>query len=368
MSPNAPYALTAELTHRCPLHCAYCSNPLELQKRENELGTAEWLRVLEEAADLGVVHVHFTGGEPLLRPDLEALVARSRELGLFVNLITSGVGLTRERVRRLAEAGVDSLQLSVQAAETGLADRIAGFKAHEQKRRAAEWVKAEGIPLQANVVLHKHNLHQVEEIIDLCVSWGADRLELANAQYYGWAFANREHLLPSLEQLEAAEAAYLRSKARLAGKIELIWIVPDYYADYPKPCMGGWANVSFTVTPDGRALPCTAAAGIETLRFDSVRERGLAWIWRESEAFNAFRGPDWMREPCRSCDRRHQDFGGCRCQAYLLTGDARNADPVCILSPDHQKVAGFVASGGMPAHARAAGGETALPAIRQRGY
>lgn len=380
MSPGAPYALTAELTHRCPLHCAYCSNPLELQKRENELGTADWLRVLEEAAELGVAHVHFTGGEPLLRPDLEQLVRRARELGLFVNLITSGVGLTPERVRQLAEAGVDSLQLSVQASEAELADRIAGLKSHEQKRRAAQWIKEEGIPLQANVVLHRHNLHIVEEIIDLCVSWGADRLELANAQYYGWAFANREHLLPSLEQLESAERAYRRSKARLAGKIELIWIVPDYYADYPKPCMGGWARLSFTVTPDGRALPCTAASGIGTLRFDSVRERSLAWIWRESEAFNAFRGDAWMPEPCRSCDRRHQDFGGCRCQAFLLTGDARNSDPVCIKSPDHHRLAGFVAASGAnaqaeaeavgdtTAHARAAGGERELARAVGREY
>ncbi|MBB6676036.1 pyrroloquinoline quinone biosynthesis protein PqqE [Cohnella lubricantis] len=363
---KAPYALTAELTHRCPLHCAYCSNPLELQKRENELGTADWLRVLDEAAELGVAHVHFTGGEPLLRQDLEQLVRRARELGLFVNMITSGVGLTRERVRRLAEAGVDSMQLSVQASDGELSDRIAGIKSHELKRRAAEWIKAEGIPLQANAVLHRHNLHQVEEIIDLCVSWGAERLELANVQYYGWAFANREYLLPSLEQLQAAEAAYMRSKARLGGVIELIWIVPDYYAEYPKPCMGGWASISFTVTPDGRALPCTAAAGIETLRFDSVKERSLGWIWQESEAFTAFRGEDWMPEPCRSCDRRHQDFGGCRCQAYLLTGDARNADPVCALSPDHWRLADFVASRGASARSRAAGGEND-PAITAEG-
>lgn len=370
VNPGAPYALTAELTHRCPLHCPYCSNPIELQKRESELGAEAWLRVLEEAAELGVAHVHFTGGEPLLRPELESLVRRARELGLFVNLITSGVGLTRERVRRLAEAGVDSLQLSVQAPDAPLADRIAGFRAHEQKRRAAEWVRAEGIALQMNAVLHRHNLHLVEEIVDLCASWGADRLELANAQYYGWAFANREQLLPGREQLEAAEQAYRRAKARLGGEMELIWVVPDYYAEYPKPCMGGWGSVSLTVAPDGRALPCTAAAGIKTLRFDSVMERSLTWIWRESEAFNAFRGHDWMPEPCRNCERRFQDYGGCRCQAYLLTGDARNADPVCVKSPDHGLVADFVASGGETARAQAAGGESApleLP-FRYRGY
>jgi pyrroloquinoline quinone biosynthesis protein E len=333
MPVSLPYALTAELTHRCPLHCPYCSNPIELQKKENELSTAAWLSVLEQASELGVVQVHFTGGEPLLRPDLEPLILRARELGLYVNLITSGVGLTDQRVRRLAEAGIDSIQLSVQAATPELADSIAGFKAHEQKRQAAERIRANGLALNMNVVLHRANVHLVEEIVELCAAWGAERLELANAQYYGWALRNVHHLLPKREQLQAAEAAYERARERFGHHIELIWILPDYYEDFPKPCMGGWGQVSLTVAPDGRVLPCTASSDIRTLSFENVKERDLAWIWHDSPSFNAFRGYDWMAEPCKSCERRELDYGGCRCQAFLLTGDARAADPVCMRSP-----------------------------------
>lgn len=344
MEVSAPYALTAEVTHRCPLHCPYCSNPLELQKRENELSADEWLRVLDEAGELGVVQVHFTGGEPLLRPDTELLIRRARELGLFTNLITSGVGATDQRIKQLAEAGLDSIQLSVQAPEAELADRIAGFKAHDLKRQAAQAIRGSGLPLHMNAVLHRHNIHLVENIIELCVEWGAARLELANTQYYGWAFMNRRNLLPSRNQLTAAEEAYHRAKERFGKQIELIWVIPDYYAEFPKPCMGGWGKISLTVTPDGRVLPCTAAAGIKTLYFESVKERNLAWIWQDSPAFNAFRGFDWMAEPCRSCDRRFQDFGGCRCQAFLLTGDAQQTDPVCKWSPHHATVSQFVAA------------------------
>lgn len=343
MLADLPYALTAELTHRCPLRCPYCSNPLELQARESELTTEEWLDVLEQASALGVVQVHFTGGEPLLRTDLERLVRKARELGLFVNLITSGVGLSENRVRQLVDAGVDSMQLSIQASESELADCIAGFQAHELKRQAAERIRAGGLPLNMNVVLHRANLHLIEEMIELCVTWGAERLELANAQYYGWALKNVRHLLPDREQLQTAEEAYARARERFGSQIELLWIVPDYYEDFPKPCMGGWGRISLTVTPEGRALPCTGSASIP-MDFENVTKRDLAWIWRDSPSFNAFRGYDWMAEPCRSCARREQDFGGCRCQAYLLTGDAQAADPVCKWSPHHDAIAELIGS------------------------
>ncbi|WEK54667.1 MAG: pyrroloquinoline quinone biosynthesis protein PqqE [Candidatus Cohnella colombiensis] len=338
MEVTIPYALTAELTHRCPLHCPYCSNPIELQKREDELTSEHWLKVLGEASDLGVVQVHFTGGEPLLRPDVDLLIRRARELGLFVNLITSGVGLTDQRVKQLVEAGVDSIQLSVQSSEAELANTIAGFKAHELKQQAAKSIRAGGVPLHMNVVLHRHNIHLIEEIIALCQSWGAKRLELANTQYYGWALLNRDQLMPTKDQLLAAEEVYDRVKSRLGNTIELIWVKPDYYEDYPKPCMGGWGKLSLTVAPDGRVLPCTVAGNIKSLQFETVREQSLAWIWYESSSFNAYRGFDWMAEPCRSCDRRFEDFGGCRCQAYLLTGDARTTDPVCKWSPNHDRI------------------------------
>ncbi|RKP47923.1 pyrroloquinoline quinone biosynthesis protein PqqE [Cohnella endophytica] len=344
MEVSIPYALSAEITHRCPLHCPYCSNPLELQKRENELTTADWIRVLEEASELGIVQVHFTGGEPLLRADLEQLVHRARELGFFVNVITSGVGVTEKRVRQLIEAGVDSIQLSVQASTPELADSIAGYKAHEIKRQAAQIIRAGGLALHMNVVLHRQNIHLVEEMVELCASWGAQRLELANTQYYGWALLNRKQLLPTKNQLMVAEEAYMRAKESFGNKMELLWIVPDYYEDFPKPCMGGWGKLSLTVTPDGRVLPCTAAASITTFHFESVLDRNLTRIWQESVSFNAFRGFDWMAEPCKSCDRRFQDFGGCRCQAFLLTGDARQTDPVCQWSPHRGLITEFVSS------------------------
>ncbi|WP_136605208.1 pyrroloquinoline quinone biosynthesis protein PqqE [Paenibacillus dokdonensis] len=344
MEVSIPYALTAELTHRCPLHCVYCSNPIELQKREHELTTREWIKVLEEASDMGIVQVHLTGGEPLLRPDVNQLIERARELGLFVNLITSGVGVTENRIRQLASAGIDSIQLSMQAPTADLADSIAGSHAHEFKKRTAKWIRAAGLPLHMNVVLHRQNIHLVENIIELCVSWGAERLELANTQYYGWALINRQHLLPTREQLTGAEEAYVRAKERFDNKIELIWVIPDYYEEFPKPCMGGWGKLSMTVTPDGKVLPCTAASDIQTMTFESVKEKSLKWIWEDSASFRAYRGLDWMTEPCRNCEHRFRDFGGCRCQAYLLTGDSSQADPVCKFSPHHHLVTDFVAS------------------------
>ncbi|GAA2344266.1 pyrroloquinoline quinone biosynthesis protein PqqE [Saccharopolyspora halophila] len=335
---NPPYGLLAEVTHQCPLHCLYCSNPVELRAREEELDTADWVRVIREAADLGVVQVHFSGGEPLVRGDLEELVAEAAGLDLYTNLITSGLGLTEVRAKGLVAAGLDSAQLSVQGDTPESTERIADSKRFDKKPLAARIIRDAGLPLNMNVVLHRLNLDRLDAIIDLCDAWGAERLELANTQYYGWGLRNRDLLLPSREQLAGAEAVYRRRKEELASRMELLWILPDYYESYPKPCMGGWAQSAFTVAPDGMVYPCPVAADIDSLSFPSVRSSSLAWIWEEAPAFQAFRGTDWMPDPCRSCDRREIDFGGCRCQAFALTGDAARTDPVCVYSPDHDLI------------------------------
>ena len=341
--PPAPFSLTAEITHRCPLHCVYCSNPLELRRAEEELATEDWLRVLEEAHALGIVQLHFSGGEPLLRTGLEALVRRGRELEFYTNLITSGAGLTRERASGLADSGLDNVQLSIQASSSDLNNWIGGRKSYPEKVEAAEIIRESGLAFSMNVVLHRLNLDQLEQIIDLCSAWGAERLELANSQYYGWALVNREGLLPTKDQVLRAETVYERKKSELKGRMELIWVRPDYYESFPKPCMGGWGQIHLLVTPDGSALPCPAASSISTLHFENVRDHNLGWIWRDSPAFNTFRGFDWMPEPCRSCDRRFQDLGGCRCQAFALTRDAAKTDPVCQWAPDHRLVEAAVA-------------------------
>lgn len=338
----APYSVLAELTHRCPLHCPYCSNPLQLVARPDELGTEEWCAVLRDAAALGVVQVGFSGGEPLARADLETIVGVGSRLGLYTNLITSGVGLTPHRVAALAAAGLNSVQLSIQAAEEHVADWIAGCKAHSRKASAAGLIRDAQLPLTLNVVLHRRNIDQIEQIIDLAVDWDAQRLELANAQYYGWALLNRDALLPTSAQLEDAKSVVDVKKAQLHGRLELIWVISDYYEALPKPCMGGWGEVALTVAPNGQVMPCPAAAGIEPLRFDSVRDHRLEWIWRYSNAFNRYRGDQWMVQPCRECPRRHIDFGGCRCQAFALTGGAARTDPVCVWSPDHHVVEAIV--------------------------
>lgn len=348
----APYALLAELTHRCPLRCGYCSNPLELQPVDEELSTEEWLRVITEASTLGALQIHFSGGEPLLREDLEELAGCASNNGLYTNLITSGVGLTEERAGALVRSGLDSVQISLQAADRLLSDSLAGRASYLEKQQAARAVVHSGLPLTMNVVLHRLNLDQLEKIIDTCVGWGAERLELANVQLYNWALVNREMLLPNGDQLARAEEIYQRKKAELGERIELIWVVADYYEQFPKPCMGGWGKVQLTVTANGLALPCPVASMITGLQFDSVRERSLRWIWEESPAFNEFRGFDWMADPCRTCDRRFVDFGGCRCQAFALTGHAERADPVCHLSPDHEIVLQALASAEWPSAAQ----------------
>jgi pyrroloquinoline quinone biosynthesis protein E len=336
----APRALglLAELTYRCPLHCPYCSNPTEFSSAEGELAAAEWQRVLGEAGELGVLHVHFSGGEPLLRPDLPELVRSARAAGLYTNLLTSGVGLTPARGEQLRDAGLDSVQISFQADEAGAADGIAGVPAHARKLEAARLVGELGWPLTLNVVLHRGNIDRIEALVALAEELGAERLELANTQYYGWALPNRASLLPSRTQAEEAQAAATAAAERLRGRMQVVYVLPDYLGDRPKPCMNGWGQRHLTVNPVGDVLPCPTAGVIAGLRFENVRRRSLRWIWEESEVFNRFRGTDWMPEPCRSCPERERDFGGCRCQAALLTGDAANTDPACGLSPYHETV------------------------------
>jgi pyrroloquinoline quinone biosynthesis protein E len=333
-----PYALLAEITYRCPLHCPYCSNPTQA-RNDQELTTNEWTRVIREAAALGVLQIGFSGGEPLARRDLPDLVRAAREANLYTNLITSGIGLDDDRVRALRDAGLDSVQLSFQSNNTDLADEIAGARAHLRKLDAAAKIHAAGIPLSLNFVIHRRNIDRLAEMINLAESLQAERVELANVQFYGWAFLNRAALLPTREQVVRAREIATAAKARLTGKIDIFYVLPDYYETRPKPCLNGWGQRYLTVDPIGDVLPCpTASSAIPDLRFENVRARELDWIWRESESFNRFRGTEWMPEPCRSCPQREIDFGGCRCQAALLTGNAANTDPVCELSPNRSTV------------------------------
>jgi PqqA peptide cyclase len=330
---NHPTTLLAEVTHRCPLHCPYCSNPVKLVDPQHELSTADWTRVLSEARDLGVLQLGLSGGEPLVRGDIEELAAHARALGLYTTLVTSGVGLTRSRALKLRDAGLEHIQISVQDADELTADRIAGMSAVRQKRAAAALVRELGFAFSINVVLHRANLDRVGDIIELAAELGADRLELANTQYYGWALENRRALMPTRDQVLAAAGVAERAMAAHRGRMQILYVLPDYFEETPKPCYAGWGNVYLVVMPDGRTLPCHGATHITTLAFDTVRERSLRWIWESSPAFNAFRGDAWMQEPCRSCPKKTVDFGGCRCQAFALTGNAAGTDPVCTLSP-----------------------------------
>ena len=350
---DRPFGLLAELTYGCPLHCSYCSNPIDLAAHTDELTTAEWQRVLVEARDLGVLQLHLSGGEPLLRRDLPEIVRCAGELGLYTNLITSALGLTPRRAEELLAAGLDHVQISLQADEAALSDRIAGARSFERKLVAARLVKELGWPLTLNVVLHRHNVDRVAGILDLAEQLEADRIELAHTQYYGWALRNRDGLLPSRAQLEHAQGVVRAARERLQGRMEVIYVLPDYHSRYPKPCMGGWGTRQLTVVPDGDVLPCPTAHTLPLPRA-SVREHPLAWIWERSPLFQRFRGTDWMPDPCRSCDRRELDFGGCRCQAFQLTGDAARTDPVCHLSPDHGLVAEAVAAADEEARSGAA--------------
>lgn len=344
-----PLGLLAELTHRCPLGCPYCSNPLELDRRSDELDTATWARVFREAAALGVLQVHLSGGEPGARRDIVDIVNAAHIAPLYTNLITSGVGLSKETLGKLADAGLDHVQVSIQDSVPASADRIAGYDgAHARKTELAREVVRLGLPLTVNVVVHRANIERVEAMVEQALALGASRVEIAHVQYYGWALANRSALMPSREQVMAAVERVETLRKTHHGRIVIDAVVPDYHARYPKPCVGGWGRRSLNVTPKGRVLPCHAAESIPGLEFWSVREHSLHEIWQDAPSFNAFRGTDWMPEPCQSCARRDQDFGGCRCQAFLITGDARATDPVCHLAPAHDQVVALASAQAQP--------------------
>jgi pyrroloquinoline quinone biosynthesis protein E len=336
---NKPLGLLAELTHRCPLGCPYCSNPLALDSVDQELDTLSWARVFAEAAALGVMQVHLSGGEPGARRDLVEVTASAQNAGLYTNLITSGIGITAVRLGELADAGLDHVQISIQDSVPQSADHIAGYKgAFGRKRALALEVVKLGLPLTVNIVVHRANIERIAAMVQLALTLGAGRVEIAHVQYYGWALNNRAALMPKGEQVAQAAETVEQLRRQHHGRIVIDAVIPDYFARYPKPCVGGWGRRSLNVTPAGVVLPCHAAQAIPGLEFWSVTEHSLAEIWSSSPAFNAFRGTGWMSEPCVSCARREQDFGGCRCQAFLLTGDARVADPVCHLSPQHEIV------------------------------
>jgi PqqA peptide cyclase len=330
-----PFSLIAEVTHRCPLHCLYCSNPLELQRADEELSTEDWKRVFCEAAQLGILHVHLTGGEPLARKDLPELIAAARAAGLYVNMITSGVGLTEERLGVLVEAGLEHLQLSFQDIDETSANHIAGTRSHALKLALVPILKRFPLAFTVNLVVHRMNLDRLEAFIALAEDLAPDRLEIAHVQYYGWALKNRSLLMPTQEQVDRSIPIVEAARERLKGKIHLEAVFPDYYASFPKACVGGWGRQMMLIDPVGQAMPCHAAAVIPDLRFDNVRQHGLDWIWQSSPAFNRFRGDAWMSETCLVCPRKEKDFGGCRCQAFLLTGDAEAIDPICGYSPHH---------------------------------
>jgi pyrroloquinoline quinone biosynthesis protein E len=339
-----PLGLLAELTHRCPLGCPYCSNPVALEPRKGELDPATWARVFREAAALGVLQVHLSGGEPGARRDLVDIVAAARAAGLYGNLITSGVGITEATLAKLADAGLDHVQISIQDSVPASADVIAGYTgAFARKNALARAVVRLGLPLTVNVVVHRANIERIGAMVELALELGASRVEIAHVQYYGWALANRATLMPEREQVARAVAEVEELRRRHHGRIVIDAVVPDYYARYPKPCVGGWGRRSLNVTPSGKVLPCHAAETIPGLTFWNVTEHALADIWQNSPAFRAFRGTDWMPEPCASCARRDVDFGGCRCQAFALTGDATATDPVCHLSPHHAELAALAA-------------------------
>ncbi len=339
-----PLGMLAELTHRCPLQCPYCSNPLHLLKAADELDTETWVSVFSQAADLGVLQVHLSGGEPTLRQDLEAFVATLAERGVYTNLITAGVTLTRDRVRALADRGLDHVQLSLQAIEPELSDRIGHYRGSLAKKLdAARFVREAGLPLTLNAPTHRHNLGQTQALIELALELEAERLEIAHVQYYGWAERNKAALMPDYDRVLEEAAIVGEARERLTGVLAIDYVTPDHYAQFPKPCMGGWAKDALTVTPAGKVLPCHAAESLP-LAFETVKEKPLAAIWYEGAAFNRFRGFGWMQEPCASCPRKTVDFGGCRCQAFALTGDMTATDPACSLSPHHHKMADRAAS------------------------
>ncbi|MDZ7799278.1 MAG: pyrroloquinoline quinone biosynthesis protein PqqE [Trueperaceae bacterium] len=335
---KAPFSLMVELTHRCPLHCVYCSNPLQMDQVENELSTEAWLSVIDQAADMGVLQLHFSGGEPIMRRDFLTLLERANERELFTNLITSGIGVTDAMLERLVELNLGSFQLSFQGSDEAMVQEVAGGPFWKKKMEIGRKVRDADLSLSINTVLHRKNLHQVGDLIELSAELGAERLELANTQYAGWALLNRDQLLPTRAQLEQASAEVEAKRERYGDRMEIIWVVPDYFDDFPKPCMGGWGDSLFSLSPDGTIMPCLSARVIPGLELPNARQHDLRWAWYESPAFNAFRGHDWMQEPCSSCPMRFQDHGGCRCQAMMMTGDPNATDPACIYSPHRHEI------------------------------
>lgn len=333
-----PLWLLAELTYRCPLQCPYCSNPVEIAKYKDELSTEDWIRVMRQARKMGAAQLGFSGGEPLARRDLEELIAEARSLGYYTNLITSGVGMDEKRVKTFKEAGLDHIQISFQASDEELNNYLGGTRSFQHKQEMARVVKEHEYPMVLNIVLHRKNIDQIRDILDMTVALKADYVELASTQYYGWSRVNIEQLLPTREQLARAEKTAREYQEKMRDKMKIIYVIPDYFENRPKACMNGWGSIFLTIAPDGSALPCHAAAQLPGLEFPNVRDHSVAQIWNDSDAFNRFRGFDWMKEPCRSCPEKEKDFGGCRCQAYMLTGDAANADPVCDKSPHHSQL------------------------------
>ncbi len=333
-----PRWLLAELSYKCPLQCPYCSNPLDYAKYPDEISTEDWKRVLTQARKMGAVQLGLSGGEPLTRQDLSDIVKHARELGYYSNLITSGYGLHEDRIVELKQAGLDHIQVSIQASSQELNDHLAGTESYQHKKEVAHLVKKHGYPMVLCVVLHRENIHQMPQILEMAEELGADYLELANTQYYGWAHANRDQLLPSKAQFDEAEKIAQAYKKKVAGKMKIYYVIPDYYENRPKACMNGWGTTFLTIAPDGAALPCHSARDLPGLDIPNVKDYSIEEIWHQSKAFNFFRGFEWMKEPCRSCNEKENDFGGCRCQAYLMTGDMNIADPVCDKSPEHHRI------------------------------
>ncbi|RPH06941.1 MAG: pyrroloquinoline quinone biosynthesis protein PqqE [Alphaproteobacteria bacterium TMED93] len=328
-----PYAVLCELTHRCPLSCPYCSNPVQLEMKSNEVSTEIWKKALTEAVKLGILQAHFSGGEPTARKDLEVLINHAAKEGLYTNLITSGVLVNEERLKKLYDSGLDHVQISIQDTDPENSEKIAGFKGHNKKLEVCKLVRKVGLPLTINSVMHRQNLHNLKSMIELAVELDAERLEVAQVQYYGWALKNQTAFLPTRKQLDNATKVVEEARIKYKGILAIDYVVPDYYAKKPKSCMGGWGRQFLNITPAGKVLPCHAAESLTFLDFENIKEKPLSWIWEHSQSFNRFRGTDWMPEPCRSCDRREIDWGGCRCQAFALTGNADAADPACEFSP-----------------------------------
>ncbi len=337
-----PRSLLCELTYRCNLQCPYCYNPLDLGRPKDEMSGDEWVTVIDQACDLGVVQIGFSGGEPTLRPkELVAMTKRATARGAYTNLITQGTFLDDSLLNDLLDAGLAHVQISIQAPEKDLAATIAGTDVHEKKIETLRRVAERDVALTLNCVLHKLNHDSLPDVLAFAEREGVRRLELANVQFYGWAFANRAALMPTRAQVEEGSALVAAFRERTRGQIDVTYVLPDYFEELPKPCMHGWGQLALTVTPDGRVLPCPAATSITTLRFPNVRESSVRDAWYDSDAFSRYRGTAWMPEPCRSCDRKEEDWGGCRCQAFLLTGDGAATDPACAKSPDHHLVTAY---------------------------